>query len=52
MQNELIAFNETSMESGGKLIWSPGQETLSFLYFELEISHKQIFISVQEGEYI
>lgn len=43
LQNELIAFNETTIKFGGKLILSQGQEALSFSYFEFEISHKLVY---------
>lgn len=52
MQDELIALNETAIKYGGKLIWSPGQETLGVLNCKLEISHEQVFINVQEEEYV
>lgn len=45
---KLIALYETSRKFEGRLISRPGQR----FYFKLEISHKQVFISIQEREYI
>lgn len=45
---KLIALYETTRKFEGRLISRPGRR----FYFKLEISHKQVFISIQEREYI